>query len=60
MKTSRVIKLFALLGILVIANPEPAQAQKPEEQFQKGLIKEEAILEKGTGLKNGQLFRKEY
>ncbi len=41
MKTSRVIKLFALLGILVIANPDPAPAQKPEEQFQKGLIKEE-------------------
>ena len=48
MKTSHVIKLFALLGILVIANPEPAPAQKPEEQFQKGLIKEEgegALLE---------------
>lgn len=41
MKTTTVIKLFALLGILVIANPEPAQAQKSEEQFQKGLIKEE-------------------
>ena len=41
MKTSSVIKLFALLGILVIANPEPTLAQKPEEHFQKGLIKEE-------------------
>jgi Tol biopolymer transport system component len=48
MKTSHVIKLFAILGILVIANPEPVLAQKPEEQFQKGLIKEEgegALLE---------------
>lgn len=48
MKTSSVIKLFALLGILVIAIPEPVLAQKPEEQFQKGLIKEEgegALLE---------------
>jgi len=48
MKTASVIKLFALLGILVIANPEPVPAQKPEEQFQKGLIKEEgegALLE---------------
>ena len=48
MKTSSVIKLFALLGILVIANPEPTLAQKPEEHFQKGLIKEEgegALLE---------------
>jgi Tol biopolymer transport system component len=48
MKTSHLFKLFALLGILAIANPEPTQAQKPEEQFQKGLIKEEgegALLE---------------
>ncbi len=48
MKTSSVIKLFAILGILVIAIPEPVLAQKPEEQFQKGLIKEEgegALLE---------------
>jgi Tol biopolymer transport system component len=48
MKTSHAIKLFALLGILVFTCPEPAQAQKPEEQFQKGLIKEEgegALLE---------------
>jgi len=48
MKTSHVIKLFAILGILVIANPEPVLAQNPEEQFQKGLIKEEgegALLE---------------
>jgi tetratricopeptide (TPR) repeat protein len=48
MKNSHVTMLFALLGILVFAYPEPAQAQKPEEQFQKGLIKEEgegALLE---------------
>jgi tetratricopeptide (TPR) repeat protein len=48
MKTSSVIKLCALLGILVVANPEPTLAQKPEEHFQKGLMKEEgegALLE---------------
>ena len=41
MKTSYLIRLFALLGILVFTIPEPAFAQKPEENFQKGLIKEE-------------------
>jgi Tol biopolymer transport system component len=41
MKTSSVIRLIALLGILVLTIPEPAIAQKPEEIFQKGLIKEE-------------------
>ncbi len=41
MKTSSVIKLFVFLGILVITIPEPAIAQKPEENFQNGLIKEE-------------------
>lgn len=48
MKTSSVIKLFVFLGILVITFPEPTIAQKPEENFQQGLIKEEgegALLE---------------
>jgi hypothetical protein len=48
MKTSSVIRLFTLLGLLFIANPEPATAQKSEEHFQQGLIKEEgegALLE---------------
>jgi Tol biopolymer transport system component len=48
MKTSNLFKFFALLGILIIACPEPVKAQNPEEQFQMGLIKEEgegALLE---------------
>lgn len=41
MKSSYVIKLVALLIIMIIGNNSPSFSQKPEQLFQKGLVKEE-------------------